>query len=823
MSYLQRIRNSFSKQTLNPNVELKRLLKSDIKSTDAIKNIIEKGADVNAIIDTNNTTILMYALKFKASFDIINLLIENGANVHVFDKDFKHTMEYALEKYNASIDIIKLLIKKITYDTKPEDIDNGLVFTNALFSAFVYNASENIIKLLIEKIGDDTEYIDEIDILLYALQFKASDNIIKLLIQKGADVNIINEKNETPLMYALKYKFSINIIKLLIENKADVNAKNDEKITILTYALAYRSSENVIKLLIKNKVEFHIGEIISLAVSNNTSYNIIKLLIEYDSIMNDTFANKTLLINALKYKASEKILKLFIEKGADVNAIDDKGRPILILGILYKASENVIKLIIQKGADVNVLDYKGRTILMLAILYKLSENVIKLLIQKGADVNVKTIKYAIKYGSSKEIIQLLTDKKTDSSTSKSRSKYDSKYSGKNTLCNKLFENFKEPLKNKLIFLCNKTNLTEELSLNASEIKKKFTELKDDEIRHGYKKTIQMRKKTELQKIDNTFSNNIENFEIKYANYPAEGGGLTKQFFTNAMEQMFSEYLILIEGTDKFKLKDMITKEEAYKAGFLVAFSLINGMPFTKHINNIYIAMMMYTVQELDFDDYFLYAMLDENEEGRRMFQKICSDSELLEDYCNPESYYNDVIIDKYGLENINLSYFIQGFNIHIKKSFLIENKINIFDISKILTNEQITKKELIIIFDKIKSNRKEKYSKEWLNMYNIFYTLMIDLDSKEYKRLMDKYGTPLQQLELDSIHKFYEKIIFFWSSLNAINTNITPYYDIVYLKNGKYPKAHTCFNQLEIPKYVNVEEMFKYFIEAIFQTKIDRV
>ena len=309
MSYLQRIKSAFSKQTLNPNVELKRLLKSDIKSEDAIRNIIEKGANVNATVDTNDTTILMYALKFKASFDIINLLIENDADVNVFDKKFNHTMEYVVE-YNASIDILKLLIKKITNDTKPEDIDNGAVFTNTLSTALECNASENIIKLLIEKIGDDTEYIDEIDILLYALEYKASDNIIKLLIEKGADVNIINQENETPLMYALKYKFSINIIKLLIENKADVNAKNDKEFTILHFALMYGSSKNVIKLLIKNKVELHIGGIIFAAILNNTSYNIIKLLIEYDSSMNNkTFDNKTLLINALKYKVSDKIIK----------------------------------------------------------------------------------------------------------------------------------------------------------------------------------------------------------------------------------------------------------------------------------------------------------------------------------------------------------------------------------------------------------------------------------------------------------------------------------------------------------------------------------
>jgi hypothetical protein len=287
-----------------------------------------------------------------------------------------------------------------------------------------------------------------------------------------------------------------------------------------------------------------------------------------------------------------------------------------------------------------------------------------------------------------------------------------------------------------------------------------------------------------------------------------------------MEQMFSEYFIRIEGTDKFKLKDTITKDEASKAGFLVAFSLMNDMPLTNHINNIYIGMMMYKVKQLVADDYFLYAMLDENEDGRKIFQNTCSDAALLEDYCNPKKYYKAVIIDKYGLKNPELSVFIKTFNLHITKGFLRKNKINIYDISKILTNTKITKADLTLVFDKMFINKHTK-DRKWIKMYKIFRSVMLDLTLEEYTKWLIKFGNDFQKIELRSMHKFHQKVFFFWTSLYTINTNMTPYYSIHYTSTDttdKPIKAHTCFNQLVIPEYKNPQEMFKYLIYSIFQT-----
>mgnify|MGYP006079511313 CR=1 FL=1 len=208
--------------------------------------------------------------------------------------------------------------------------------------------------------------------------------------------------------------------------------------------------------------------------------------------------------------------------------------------------------------------------------------------------------------------------------------------------------------------------TSEKSLSASNLKEKLKSLKRTQ-----NKTV-----IELEKISSDFSNNIENYFIKYGR---DDGGISRQFFTKAMEQMFSEYFILIKGTDKYKLKDEITKEEASKAGFLVAFSLINDMPLTKHINSIYIAMMIYKVKELCFDNYFLYAILDQNELGRKIFENMCKEivKKDSNDYCNPSTYYTNYISPIYGLENINLPFFIKSFNRQITKKILRTNNINI--------------------------------------------------------------------------------------------------------------------------------------------------
>ena len=61
---------------------------------------------------------------------------------------------------------------------------------------------------------------------------------------------------------------------------------------------------------------------------------------------------------------TSKIEKL-IKKGADVNAKDENGAPVLMAAAANGQTE-IVKMLLDKGADVNVKDKDGKTALMYA-------------------------------------------------------------------------------------------------------------------------------------------------------------------------------------------------------------------------------------------------------------------------------------------------------------------------------------------------------------------------------------------------------------------------------------------------------------------------
>jgi ankyrin repeat protein len=98
--------------------------------------------------------------------------------------------------------------------------------------------------------------------------------------------------------------------------------------------------------------------------------------------------NEALIIAVLK--SDLKQVQELLKKGADVNAKDEHGRPVLVLAAESdrRGRTKMVKLLLEKGADVNAKDQSGRTPLMKATETG-SLEMVKLLLDKGADVNVK--------------------------------------------------------------------------------------------------------------------------------------------------------------------------------------------------------------------------------------------------------------------------------------------------------------------------------------------------------------------------------------------------------------------------------------------------
>tara|TARA_B100000315_G_C14542427_1_gene571575 strand:- start:860 stop:1354 length:495 start_codon:yes stop_codon:yes gene_type:complete len=89
------------------------------------------------------------------------------------------------------------------------------------------------------------------------------------------------------------------------------------------------------------------------------------------------------------HKPNEKILKLLLDSGADVNKKGEYPGNTALIQASFFGFKKTVKLLLEYGASINAQNVEGATALMMATLESKVE-IITLLLSKGADKNVKT-------------------------------------------------------------------------------------------------------------------------------------------------------------------------------------------------------------------------------------------------------------------------------------------------------------------------------------------------------------------------------------------------------------------------------------------------
>lgn len=82
-------------------------------------------------------------------------------------------------------------------------------------------------------------------------------------------------------------------------------------------------------------------------------------------IEKSTQANGTPLMAAAG-GADVRMIKLLLEKGANVNAADSEGYTALACAVSRRASPEAVQLLLSSGADINARNKRGETPLVLA-------------------------------------------------------------------------------------------------------------------------------------------------------------------------------------------------------------------------------------------------------------------------------------------------------------------------------------------------------------------------------------------------------------------------------------------------------------------------
>lgn len=181
-----------------------------------------------------------------------------------------------------------------------------------------------------------------------------SDNQLKLNEQL---FNVVLGKNNSLDVMLKKVKY-------LVRLGADLNA-NKKGDTLLFWAKKNNVSDEVIRVL----------EDMGAVSCSKTKEERVAL------------ARKCLDENK-KFKSIEEV-NFFIDEGADVNALDDKGECLLILAARMERND-VFKVLLDNGADIEAKSKNGGFSALGIAIDCGNADMVKMLIEKGADLELRT-------------------------------------------------------------------------------------------------------------------------------------------------------------------------------------------------------------------------------------------------------------------------------------------------------------------------------------------------------------------------------------------------------------------------------------------------
>ncbi len=372
-----------------------------LKFCNTVNSMININCNNNTVTDNMKDPLIDYP-KIK---NIIDQALNN--NTDNLSKYLKKLMLYLKDPYDINyinttqgvpllveaimqdnIDAVKILLES---NIDINAIYKHLIYPTALHSAVVKN-NIHILQYLLQRGADpDVQDIYNNTPLMIAAVTCSKKIIIQKLLEKTKNINIQNGQQDTALMLAAM-KGNADIVKLFIEHGSNIDLQNNRGVTALMLACEFGCIETV-QLLIKSGADVNIknnrGVTALMVASYNGHKEIVNLLINNGSNVNSQDIQGRTALMAVVQKGYKEILQLLIDAGANVNLQNEQGTTAFMLAVKYRNIE-ILKSIMRTNIDINIKDNYGYTAFMLASMLEYVD-IAHLLIAVGADSNSENI------------------------------------------------------------------------------------------------------------------------------------------------------------------------------------------------------------------------------------------------------------------------------------------------------------------------------------------------------------------------------------------------------------------------------------------------
>ena len=463
--------------TTNKSSTSSLMLLSYLGLDEIIEDFISKGFDINAK-NIYGMNAFHWAVA-KGEYSTAKLLMENGADIFAkaeFEVSYSNwdditddngikleegtkkiqvsSFGFAFNTYNPKI--IQLLLEK-GFDPNEDVMSENSLFhflqdeptssyyiNNNPVSEICKKNDTELLKLMIEK-GANRFDTSDLAVACKNLNFE----MIKLLVENGVEINLINESDS--VLEEIPFDIEDNPLSVVCQNSTvEPSGKCAANLNILGSEVL-----NIIEYLIENGADVNIDSPLMAACSldysnlitpfqdnrpQNKHYadvnlDIIKLLIEKGANVNHiNYDGTSILMEAMNRMNGFELARILIENGADVNhknnskntcthlIIDewyhkeewneDNAGEMQVNKFSESNGEKILQLLIDNGADINTKNNMGMTPLMHYAL-KGEERLVKILLENGADINAKSEMTAFDLAGSEDIKTLIKDTKNN--------------------------------------------------------------------------------------------------------------------------------------------------------------------------------------------------------------------------------------------------------------------------------------------------------------------------------------------------------------------------------------------------------------------------
>jgi ankyrin repeat protein len=363
-----------------------------------VKFLLQKGVDLETQ-DAEGHTPLACAI-LKSDELAVKILVEQGAkteNLYLNDADLRRDLKSGLHNATAAgnLKVVSLLLA-LGADMEERDIQGLTPVAHA-----VLENREDIVKFLLENganvdILSDTGSKRDLKGRIHDAIEAGNVAVVRMLLAMGVDTEERDTHGLTAVALAVVRNHKV-IVELLLQKGVNLETPDAEGLTPLAHAVL-ENNEHFVKLLLKKEANIDVlngigskrdlkGRIHSAIRVGNS--NVVRLLLVMGvDVEEGNEEGLTPLAHAV-LKINEHFVKLFLEKGANIDILSDIGSKRDLKGRIHSAidngNSNVVRLLLVMGVDVDERGWNKMTPLLNACRHGNSE-IAKMLVAQGADV-----------------------------------------------------------------------------------------------------------------------------------------------------------------------------------------------------------------------------------------------------------------------------------------------------------------------------------------------------------------------------------------------------------------------------------------------------